>query len=170
MKGKMIMGKINYQLTKPEDLTPETLYNIFETVDSNTGALLRFSTTDNREEIFAAINGAGDSITTVFDEVLGIKSILITSAEVPIDRNKPMQGNCSKPCCNFYTVDGRHFASISNGVVRAVKNLLACGLIPSADEPVWISFTQINTPRGVAHTFELMDDPTEYIEGVVNND
>ena len=161
------MGKINYQLTLPEDLTPETMANIFATVESNTGALMRFSTTDNREEVFSSINGAGDSITTVFDEVLGIKSIIVTSAEVPIDRNKPMQGNCSKPCVNFFTIDGRHFASISNGVVRATKNLLACGLIPSADEPVWIAFSQINTPRGVAHTFELVEDPTPYVEGEV---
>ena len=161
------MGKINYQLTLPEDLTPETMANIFATVDSNTGALMRFSTTDNREEVFSSINGAGDSITTVFDEVLGIKSIIVTSAEVPIDRNKPKQGNCSKPCVNFFTIDGRHFASISNGVVRATKNLLACGLIPSPEEPVWISFSQINTPRGTAHTFELMDDPTPYVEGEV---
>ena len=144
-------------------LTEDALYDVdlaevFAPIEDTTAPLVRFSCTDNKTELFSAINGGGDSITTVFGEELEITGIIITSADVPIDRNKPNDGTINKPCVNFFTTEGQHFASISNGVVRATKNMLGMGLLPSPEYPILISFKQINTPKGTAHTFDIISD------------
>lgn len=151
------MAKLEIVLTE-DALYDIDLTDVFAPIEVGNPPLVRFSCTDNKTALFSAINGGGDSITTVFGEELEISGIIITSADVPIDRNKPDNGTINKPCVNFFTVEGNHYASISNGVVRATKNMLGMGLLPSPENPILITFKQINTAKGIAHTFDIIDD------------
>lgn len=151
------MGKLEIVLTE-DALYDVDLNDVFAPVDSGCGQLVRFSCVDTKPELFAAINGGGESVTKIFNQIVEITGIIITSAEVPINRNRPEEGNINKPCVNIFTTEGDHYASISNGVVRATKNMLGMGILPSPDSPVPVIFKQINTPKGMAHTFDLAYD------------
>lgn len=150
------MGKMEIVKTE-EQLYDIDLMEVFAPIEDGRPPLVRFSCTDNKTELFAAINGAGESITTIFGDLIEVTSIIITSADVPIDRNHPDDGTINKPCVNFYTPEGQHYASISNGVVRATRNMLGMGLLPSSDNPIQIVFKQIRTAKGTAHTFDIVD-------------
>lgn len=139
------------------ELTPEDMTNIFSQYDENEGAPIRYSSTDNKTYLFNSANGGGESITKIFDEVITVVAIVITSANVPVIMSQPNGDRVSRPCINFFTDDGRHYASISSGVARAARNILGCGFIPTADDPINISFRQIKTPKGIAHTFDLCE-------------
>ena len=79
------------------------------------------------------------------------------SLMAPIIINKPSSSPIvSKSCANFFTTDGQHYSSLSNGIIRAVKNLFKCGLAPTPETPIRIKFKNVNTPRGVAHSFGLV--------------
>ena len=157
----------NLAIINKFDLLPEEIETIFAQQDSGSGTPIRYSSTDKKSALFNSCNGGGESITKIFDEVVTVTDIVITSAEVPVDRNKPDGPKVSRPCVNFFCDDGRHFASLSNGVVRATKNILGCGFIPTEQYPINLSFYEINTPKGKAHTFDLVD-LEETDEGVID--
>lgn len=128
---------------------------VFETFDDARGTELRHTTTTDTNTLFNAINGASKKVSSVIGKVLEIVDIVITSADVPSiigDENSP---RISKPCVHFFTKDGQHYASVSNGISRSTKNLLNCGITPTEDTPLKIVFTEIDTKRGKAHSFDL---------------
>lgn len=138
-------------------LTPRKIETgIFEVAEQGS-SMLRYAT-DAEDDImlFNSVNGGSETVSDYLDQVIEVCDIVITSAEVHEDREDDESPIVSKPCSHFYTTDGKHIASISNGVNRSVKMLLSCGLEPSKDKPIKIRFHETKTKKGTAHTFDLV--------------
>lgn len=133
-----------------------TLNNdIFKVSEAGTQPYIRHTTTAETDILFNAVNGGGTPIKNILGEAIEVVNIVITSAEIPEDANDKDSKIVSKPCVNFFTADGEHYSTLSNGVVRATRNLLSCGLTPTPETPVKLKFKSISTPKGIAHTFDL---------------
>lgn len=130
--------------------------SIYATVEPGTAPLLRSSTTTDNARLFNALNGSAEPVKNWIGEEVDVVDIVITSADVPSIMGDDESERVSKPCVHFFTLDGSHISSISNGVIRATKMLLACGLTPSEDNPIRIIFKEIDTKRGRAHTFDMI--------------
>lgn len=130
-------------------------HDIFMVSDVGAQPIIRNSTTAETETLFNAVNGGGTPIKNILGESIEVVNIVITSAEIPEDANDKESKVVSKPCVNFFTADGEHYSTLSNGVVRATRNLLSCGLTPTPETPIKLKFKSINTPKGIAHTFDL---------------
>ena len=130
--------------------------SIYAIVEPGTGPLLRSSTTSNNAKLFNALNGSSENVKDWLGEEIDVTDIVITSADVPSIMGDDDSERVSKPCVHFFTLDGSHISSISNGIVRATKMLLACGLTPSEEEPIRIRFKEVATKKGTAHTFEMV--------------
>lgn len=130
--------------------------SIYAIVEPGTGPLLRSSTTDDNAKLFNALNGSSESVKQWLNEEVDITDIVITSADVPSIMGDDDSDRVCKPCVHFFTLDGTHISSISNGIVKSTKMLLACGLTPTPDTPIRIRFKEIETKKGTAHTFEMI--------------
>ena len=128
--------------------------NVFATLPESTGEAIRFTTTDDEAVVFNALNGNGIAVKDVLGEDIFVTDIVVTSVDVPADRNKPDGEKINKPCVNFFTDSDEVYTSLSNGIIRATKNLLAV-MTPSLDNPIHIKFGTVNTGKGTAHTFRL---------------
>ena len=129
--------------------------DVFATLPEGTGEAIRFTTTDNESVVFNALNGNGTAIKDMLGEDIFVTDIVVTSVDVPADRNKPEGEKINKPCVNFFTEDDEVYTSLSNGIIRATKNLLAV-MAPSLDNPIHIKFGTVSTGKGTAHTFRLV--------------
>ena len=142
-------GEINmFEIT---NITKDT----FATLAEGTGLAIRGATTSDEAICFNALNGNGVPVKDVIGEDIFVTDIVVTSVDVPVDRNKPEGEKVNKPCVNFFTEDGECFSSLSNGIIRATKNLLSV-MSPSLESPIHIKFGTINTDKGTAHTFRLV--------------
>lgn len=130
--------------------------SIYAIVEPGTGPLLRSSTTDDNAKLFNALNGSSESVKNWLGEEIDVTDIVITSADVPSIMGDEDSERVCKPCVHFFTLDGTHISSISNGIVKSTKMLLACGLTPSEDRPIRIRFKEVETKKGTAHTFEMV--------------
>lgn len=131
----------------------------FATLEAGKGDTVRSSTTYDDVTLFNAVNGSAEKVEDYIDQCVEITDIVVTSADVSDDINDPDAKNCdkhNKPVVHFFTKDGKHISSISNGISRAAKNLLSCGFIPTAEQPFTIKFKQIKTKKGMAHSFDLI--------------
>ena len=138
-------------------LTVKPLDNdIFAVQPAGEAAPVRHSTTAETTTLFNAVNGSGTPVKDIIGDVIEVSDIVVTSVDVHEDRNDEESPLVSKSCANFFTTDGQHYSSLSNGIIRAVKNLFNCGLAPTPENPVRIKFKNVNTPRGVAHSFDLV--------------
>lgn len=117
---------------------------------------LRYSTTTDDVKLFNAMNGGSEPVADYIGQDVIITDIVITSAEVNEDPNDDTSPIVSKPCIHFHTADGKHLATLSNGVIKAAKNLLSVGFAPTPETPITIHFKTIKTKRGTAHTFDLV--------------
>lgn len=131
--------------------------SIFTVQEVGSQPIVRDSTTADTAILFNAVNGGGIPVKDVLGEVIEVTNIVICSAELPEDREKPEGKKVSKPCVNFFTASGEHYSTLSNGCVRATRNLLSCGLTPTPETPIKIKFKTISTPKGTAHTFDLIE-------------
>ena len=62
-----------------------------------------------------------------------VTDIVVTSADILKDINDPDPENGereNKPVVPFFTADGKHISSISNGIIRATKNRFRAVLSP----------------------------------------
>lgn len=145
--------------TKTEETTLVKVDNTFATVaPTEEIPLVRFTTTESNSRLFNATNGSADiKIADVIGQSFDIVDIVITSAVVPVNPNEENSEKVNKPCVHFFTADGIHISSIANGIIRSVKNLIGCGLVPTKENPVKIIFKTTNTKRGIAHTFDMCD-------------
>ena len=124
-------------------------------VDEN-APLLRYSTTTDTVKLFNAVNSVSESVKDNMDVDIPVTDIVITKADVPSDINDEDSDKVSKPVVHFYGTDGKHISSMSNGIVRATRNLLSCGLYPTPEMPVTIRFHTVNTKKGTAHSFDVV--------------
>lgn len=144
---------------KPQTTTLQTMtvdQSIYAIVEPGTGPLLRSSTTDDNARLFNALNGSSESVKNWLGEEIDVTDIVITSADVPSIMGDEDSERVCKPCVHFFTLDGTHISSISNGIVKSTKMLLACGLTPSEERPIRIRFKEVETKKGTAHVFEMV--------------
>lgn len=134
-----------------------TLENdIFAVDETMTAGALRYSTTADDVKLFNAMNGGSEPVADYIGQEVEITDIVITSAEVAADPNDDDSEIVSKPCVHFNTTDGKHLATLSNGIIKACKNLLSVGFAPTPESPIVIKFKQIKTKKGIAHSFDLV--------------
>lgn len=123
------------------------------------GAVIRTATNADDVLLFNAVNGSAEKVEDYFGQDIKVTDIVVTSADILKDINDPDPENGEKECkpvVHFFTADDKHISSISNGIIRATKNLLSCGFIPTADSPITIRFKEIRTKRGIAHSFDMI--------------
>lgn len=137
-------------------LTMTVDQSIYAVVEPGTAPLLRTSTTTDNTKLFNALNGNADTVKDWLGEEVDVTAIVVTSADVPSIMGDEDSERVCKPCVHFFTLDGSHISSISNGIIRATKMLLACGLTPTEDNPIRIVFKEIKTKKGTAHTFDMV--------------
>lgn len=130
--------------------------DIFAVCDPGQGAAVRHTTTTDTSTLFNAVNGSAEPIKSIIGDTIEVIDIVITSADVHEDVNDDDSPIINKPLANFFTSDGQHYSSLSNGIIRSVKNLFNCGLAPTPETPIRLKFKTVNTKRGVAHTFDLV--------------
>lgn len=131
-------------------------HSIFETQKLNEGAKIRYSSTFDDVTLFNALNSSSESIAEHFGEDLKIVNMVVTTAQVSSDFNDDFAEKEDKPCVHFFTEEGLHLASVSNGIIRSTENLITCGFMPTPEAPIVIKFKEIKTKRGTAHTFDLV--------------
>ena len=130
--------------------------DVFAIKSAGEGAAVRHTTTTETATLFNAVNGSGTSVKDIIGDTIEVVDIVVTSADVHEDINDDDSPMVCKPLANFFTSDGNHYSSLSNGIIRAVKNLFNCGLAPTPETPVRIKFKTVETKRGTAHTFDLV--------------
>lgn len=130
--------------------------NIFKVSGEGEGAAVRYSTTFDDVELFNAVNGGSEAVKDYLDQELEVSDIVITSANVHENRDDDESPIVSKPCVHFYTTDGKHLTTLSNGIIKSAKNLIGCGFAPCKEHTIVIKFKTINTKKGTAHTFDLV--------------
>ena len=130
--------------------------SIYATVEPGTAPLIRSSTTTENVKLFNALNGSSESVKNWLGEEIDVITIVITSVDVPSIMGDDDSERVCKPCVHFFTLDGTHISSISNGIIKATKMLLSCGFLPSEEEPIRIRFKEVETKKGTAHTFEMI--------------
>lgn len=129
----------------------------FETVEVNANnARIRYSTTTETNDLFNALSGKSESIKNYIGETVSVIKMIVTANDVAIDRDDPDKGKVNKPIVHFFTADRKHISTLSNGIIRNVKFMLECGIIPTVENPLNIRFDTVETPKGTAHTFDIM--------------
>ena len=130
--------------------------NIFRTVSEGEGDRVRFTTTFDDVALFNAVSGSSEAVKDYLDKEVEVSNIVVTSADVHEDVNDDDSPIVSNPCVHFYTPDGGHMTTLSNGIIRNVKDLIGCGFAPSPEHTIVIRFKTIQTKKGIAHTFDLV--------------
>lgn len=129
----------------------------FETVDVNeNNARIRYSTTTETNDLFNALSGKSEPVKNYIGETVSVVKMVVTANDINIDRENPDMGKINKPIVHFFTTDGKHISTLSNGIIRNVKFMLECGIIPTVETPINIRFDTVETPKGTAHTFDIM--------------
>ena len=130
--------------------------NIFKTVSEGEGDRVRYTTTFDDVALFNAVSGSSEAVKDYLDKEVEVSNIVVTSADVHEDVNDDDSPIVSKPCVHFYTPDGGHMTTLSNGIIKNVKDLIGCGFAPSPEHTIVIRFKTIQTKKGIAHTFDLV--------------
>ena len=130
--------------------------NIFKTVGEGDGDKVRYTTTFDDVSLFNAVSGSSEAVKDYLDNEIEVTDIVVTSADVHEDVNDDDSPIVSKPCVHFYTADGKHMTTLSNGIIRNVKDLIGCGFAPTPEHTIVIRFKTIQTKKGIAHTFDLV--------------
>lgn len=139
-----------------------TLANInednFSAMPAGTMPAVRETTTTETSVLFNALNGGSESIKKLLStgEPISVANIVVTSTDIPSDREDPESELMSKPVVHFMTSDGVHYSTLSNGIIRGIKMLFATGIIPTAEKPLQIVFKTTETKKGIAHTFDIV--------------
>lgn len=135
--------------------------SIFKVVAEGEGQTVRYTTTFDDADLFNAVNGGSDPVKKYLGQEVEVVNLLITSAELHEGRTADGEQDestpiVSKPCVHFYTKDGQHLTTLSNGIVKSAKNLISCGFVPSDGHSIIIKFRTVETKKGTAHTFDLV--------------
>ena len=120
------------------------------------GAKIRETTTTETTTLFNAVSGGSKSIKSLIDkEPIEVTDIVVTSTDVHENKEDETSPIINRPVVHFFDTSGEHYSSLSNGIVRTVSNLLACGIVPTKETPIKIKFKTVETKKGTAHIFEL---------------
>ena len=124
-------------------------------VDEN-NAKIRYSTTTETNDLFNALSGKSEPVKNYIGETVSVVKMVVTANDIDADRDNPDNGKVNKPIVHFFTTDGKHISTLSNGIIRNVKFMLECGIIPTVENPINIRFDTVETAKGIAHTFDIM--------------
>lgn len=130
----------------------------FEINEAGKGAKIRTATTTDDVTLFNALNGSAEKVEDYLGKDVKVSDIIVTSADVLKDINDtdPDGEKENRPVVHFFTADGHHISSISNGIRRATMNLLEVGFGPTKENPITIHFKEVKTKKGTAHSFDLI--------------
>ncbi|MBO7551353.1 MAG: hypothetical protein J6T62_07510 [Fibrobacter sp.] len=129
----------------------------FSILEAGTGAKIRHTTTSDDVTLFNALNDSAEKVEDYLGKEVTVSDIVVTSADVLQDINDDEDGDKeNRPVVHFFTTDGLHISSISNGIRRAAMNLLEVGFAPSPERPIVIKFKEVKTKKGTAHSFTLI--------------
>lgn len=128
----------------------------FEVLPAGSHNGVRYTTTADEVKLFNTLNGTGGKVADYIGQEVSVTDIIITSADVDKDINDPDAGKECKPVVHFVLDNGEQISSISNGIIRAAKNLLSVGFVPTAESPFRIKFKEVKTKKGTAHSFDLI--------------
>lgn len=129
----------------------------FSILEAGTGAKIRHTTTSDDVTLFNALNDSAEKVEDYLGKEVTVSDIVVTSADVLQDINDDEDGDKeNRPVVHFFTTDGLHISSISNGIRRAAMNLLEVGFAPSPEAPIVIKFKEVKTKKGTAHSFTLI--------------
>lgn len=130
----------------------------FDNLPAGTGAVVRESTTSDNKVLFNACNGSGEPIKALVNtgEIISVVDIIVTSTDVPSERDNPDSEKVSHPVAHFFTDDGKHYSTLSNGIMRGVKLMFATGMTPTPDNPVSLVFKTTETKNGTAHVLDMV--------------
>lgn len=146
---------ISTAITKAvNDVYSENPFAVVEAKENT--AEIRTTTTDNTAKLFNALNGGSEKVADYIGETIEVCDIVVTSANLDKIMGDETSGKECKPCVHFFTTDGKHLSSVSNGICKSTNNLLSIGIIPTADTPLKIKFVEIKTKKGIAHMIELV--------------
>lgn len=132
----------------------ERVFESVEVDDSN--AKIRYSTTTETNDLFNALSGKSEPVKNYIGETVSVVKLVVTANDIDVNRENPDEGKENKPIVHFFTADGKHISTLSNGIIRNVKFMLECGIIPTVENPINIRFDTVETAKGVAHTFDIM--------------
>lgn len=156
----MANTKGNTKANTPETNEKFTMSTVddtaFAVLAAGQGEPIRETTTTDTATLFNALSGGSKPIKDVLGKELEIVDIVVTSVDVNEDREDETSPMINRPVVHFFTATGEHYSTLSNGVVRTTKNLLACGLVPTKETPLKIKFGTVETKKGTAHIFELV--------------
>ena len=147
----------NFTLTKMNSQELNELHNAFAVKEvSEDNAELRFTTNTNDTLLFNALRGKSEPVSDYIGETVEVTDIVVSAADMLIDRNDESKGKENHPIIHFFTADGKHLSTASNGIRRNVVALFEVGKIPSAENPIKIEFDEVETKKGTAQTFNLV--------------
>lgn len=143
---------VNKALSVCCDLSAE-----FAVLPAGEGAAVRVSTTVDNVKLFNAVNGTSEPLDNYLNATpVEVADIIVTSADINSDMNDEESEIVNKSVVHFILTDGTHLSSMSNGIIRATKNLLSCGFNPTPESPITVKFKTVKTKRGIAHSFDLI--------------
>lgn len=142
---------MNFEITKAKEIK-----EFFAIIPNEMPNTIRYTSTEDENIMYNAINGGAEKIENYIGEVVEVNNIIVTSANLHTDKDDEESPVENRPCINFFTTDGKHISTISNGIVRSVENLYACDMIPTPERPRKIKFVTIDTNKGTSYSIELV--------------
>ena len=150
MAGKFEITNIN----KEEITTLNDAFAVKAVSEDNSE--IRYTTTFDEDMLFNAIRGKSEPVSDYIGETVTVTDIVVSASDMAVDVNNPDGEKENHPIIHFFLDDGRHLSTASNGIRRNVKALFEIGKVPTPETPITITFDEVNTKRGKAHTFSLV--------------
>lgn len=129
-----------------DNFMTEIVYNSFENTDKAQSA------------VYNAMMGGTCKPGDIIGEEVEIIGITITTGQCNAIFGDTSENpeKIIKPCVTFFLSDGRTVSTLSNGLVRAVKLMFACGKIPTEEDPFKCIFEQRTGKNGVFYTLKAL--------------
>lgn len=106
-------------------------------------------------DIYNSIYGSNEKIADHMGDVATVVSIAIGTAIVNEDMNDDTSPKIVKPCVYLNTSEYGVISSVSNGMIRSVKGVVA--MIDFNRQAIKVEFLEKKTKRGISHTIRMLE-------------